>query len=187
MFYHATRRLCPASRTLFLRRSYGSGVAALTILSGESEVLVGAKSTIHAIDGRAADVTGTVDVDAGTRLVGGRIEVPIAALKSGNPLYDVELQRRVDARRYPTIVGEVRTATALGDDGLFRVEGDVLFHGVTRGVEGKVLVRSDGHRVRIEGEHVFDVREFGIKPPRILALRVEPTVKVRLRLVAEPA
>jgi hypothetical protein len=37
------------------------------------------------------------------------------------------------------------------------------------------------------GEHVFDIRDFGIKPPRILMLRVEPEVTVRIRLVAEPA
>jgi len=93
----------------------------------------------------------------------------------------------VDARRFPSIVGKVRTASPLGGDGLFQVAGDVTFHGVTREVEGKVLVRSEGDRLVVEGEHVFDIRDFGVKPPKILAFRVEPTVKVRIRLVAKPA
>lgn len=161
-------------------------MSALTIVPGDSEVVVGAKSTVHAIDGKAAEVAGSVDVDAQSRLVGGRIEVPVAGLRSGNPLYDAELQRRVDARRFPKIVGEVQQVTPLGDDGLFRVVGGVTFHGVTREIEGELLVRPDGDRLTIEGEHVFDVRDFGVKPPRILMLRVEPTVRVRVRLVAEP-
>jgi len=165
-------------------------MATYTIVPGASEVLVAAKSTVHAIDGAAVEVAGSIDVDIGgnaPRLQGGRIEVPIRSLRSGNPLYDAELQRRVDARRFPTIVGEVRTAAPLGDDGRFRIEGEVTFHGVTQAVDGELLVHSDGDRVTLEGERVFDVRDFGIKPPRILMLKVEPTVRVRIRLVAERA
>jgi polyisoprenoid-binding protein YceI len=166
-------------------------MAEYRILPGSSEVHVHAKSSLHAIDGAAVDITGAVETDVvgGTpgRTLRGRVEVPLRGLRSGNPLNDAELKRRVDARRYPTIVGEVRTATALGNDGLFRVEGDVTFHGVTRPVTGDIQVRAEGDRLILEGEHVFDIREFGIKPPRILMLRVEPDVTVRIRLVAEPA
>jgi polyisoprenoid-binding protein YceI len=117
------------------------------------------------------------------RQFSGRIEVPVRSLKSGNAIEDAELQRRIDARRYPIIVGEVRTATTL-DEGRIRVEGDLTFHGVTRSVTGELHVARDGDNLRIEGEHVFDVREFGIKPPRILMLRVEPEVRVTIDLVA---
>jgi polyisoprenoid-binding protein YceI len=146
---------------------------------------------VHAIHGRAAELSGRVEVDVVDGRVGtafaGRLEVPVKQLRSGNPLNDAELQRRVDARRFPTIVGEVRDATSLGDDGRFRVAGDVNFHGVTRAVTGDLQVTVDGDRLTIEGEHVFDIRDFGIKPPRILMLRVEPDVTVRIHLVAEPA
>jgi polyisoprenoid-binding protein YceI len=162
-------------------------VAAYSIVPGASEVLIAAKSTVHAINGTAVEVEGSVDADVAggvPRSLDGRIEVPIDSLRSGNPLYDAELKRRVDARRFPSIVGQVRNAVPLGDDGLFRVEGDLTFHGVTRAIEGKVLVREDGDRLTLEGEHVFDIRDFGVKPPKILMLRVEPTVKVRIRLTA---
>ena len=166
-------------------------MAAYTIVPGASEISIGARSTVHAIKGSAVDVSGAVeaDVDGGrlVRSMTGRLEVPVAGLRSGNPLEDAELQRRMDARHFPRIVGEVRKAVPLGVDGLFRVEGDVTFHGVTRAVEDTVHVRSDGDRLILEGEHVFDIRDFGVKPPRILVLRVDPMVKVRIRLVAEPA
>jgi polyisoprenoid-binding protein YceI len=116
----------------------------------------------------------------------GRLEVPVRSLRSGNALEDAELQRRVDARRFPTIVGEVRDASAVDGAGRFRVEGDLTFHGVTQALAGEVCITFDGDRIRIEGEQVFDVREYGIKPPRILLLRVEPDVRVSIALAAAP-
>jgi hypothetical protein len=43
----------------------------------------------------------------------------------------------------------------------------------------------DDHTIRLEGESTFDVRAFGMEPPRILMLRVEPDVKVRVEILAE--
>ena len=144
---------------------------------------------MHAIHGRADELSGTIEAEVVDGRVDaaltGRLEVPVKQLRSGNPLNDAELQRRVDARRYPTIVGEVRTATPLDDAGRLRIEGDLTFHGVTQPVTGEVRVTADGDRLIVEGEQVFDIRDFGIKPPRILMLRVEPEVTVRIRVVAE--
>lgn len=159
------------------------------VVSDASEVSIHARSSVHPIDGRASAVTGTVDAElvdgGGVVLTGGRLEVPIDALRSGNPLEDAELKRRVDARRFPTIAGEMRSATALGSDGRFRVEGDLTFHGVTKSITGELRVTHEGDQLRVEGEHTFDIRDFGIKPPRILLLRVYPEVRVRIELVAE--
>ena len=144
---------------------------------------------MHPIEGRATELTGTLDVEVAdgvvTGLHSGRLEVPVRSLRSGNPLEDGELQRRVEARRFPVIVGEVRNATAL-DGGRLRVDGDLTFHGVTQSVTGEVRIATEGDRVVLEGEHVFDVRRFDITPPRILMLRVHPEVRVHIRLVAEP-
>ena len=158
-------------------------------MGGSSEVVVEARSSLHPIRGAAVDLSGAIEAEVVDGRVGdtlrGRLEVPVDRLRSGNPLYDSELHRRAEARRYPTIVGEVRGAVA-GDDGVFRVEGDLTFHGVTRRVTDDLRVRADGSRLVIEGQHVFDVREFGLTPPRLLMLKVEPEVTVRISLVAEP-
>ena len=42
----------------------------------------------------------------------------------------------------------------------------------------------DDRTIRLEGESTFDIRDFGLNPPRILMLRVEPTVVVRIELIA---
>ncbi len=46
-----------------------------------------------------------------------------------------------------------------------------------------IVVRDDGS-LRLEGERVFDIREFGMQPPKILMLRVYPEVSVRVSIEA---
>jgi polyisoprenoid-binding protein YceI len=72
-----------------------------------------------------------------------------------------------------------------GTDGRYRVRGAVTFRGVTREHTDELTVHpiEDGG-VRLEGRSSFDVRDFGMDPPRILMLRVEPQVDVRVDIVA---
>ena len=72
----------------------------------------------------------------------------------------------------------------LGDDRL-QVRGALTFRGVTQSVEGELaLSRVDDRTIRLEGASTFDIRDFGMEPPRVLMLRVEPEVDVRVELVA---
>ena len=42
----------------------------------------------------------------------------------------------------------------------------------------------DDQTVALAGQSRFDIREFGIEPPRILMLKVEPEVDVQVDIVA---
>lgn len=160
-------------------------------IAAGSTVGIEARSSLHDIHGEATGLGGELDVrldgdaldlSAPTRL---RLECPVAALRSGNPLNDRELQRRVDADRYPSIVGESREVTPGSGRGRYRVRGDLTFHGVTREVTGEITVTVPGaDRLVVTGEQTFDIRDFGVSPPRILMLRVEPDVRVRIRVEA---
>jgi polyisoprenoid-binding protein YceI len=98
----------------------------------------------------------------------------------------MEMRRRIEAQKYPTIIGELVKATALSQLNRYRLEGDLTFHGTTRRLHADVTPTLDGHGVLIvEGEYVLDVRAFGVTPPRILGLQVYPEVKVRFRVAAE--
>ena len=44
----------------------------------------------------------------------GRVSLPVERMSSGNPLEDRELRRRIDARRYPTIDGELTGMSETG-------------------------------------------------------------------------
>lgn len=155
-----------------------------------STVSIEARSSLHPIHGEASGLEGYFDAElndgarADAVTPSARIELELDALKSGNGLYDREMMRRADARRYPTIVGELKELTPLGD-GRYRVKGDLTFHGVTREVEGDVNVKVADGKLEMEGEQTFDIRDFDMQPPKILMLKVHPDVNVRLHLVAD--
>ena len=47
------------------------------------------------------------------------------------------------------------------------------------------IVAVDDRTVRLEGRSTFDIRDFGMQPPKILLMRVEPQVAVRIDVIAE--
>jgi polyisoprenoid-binding protein YceI len=153
-------------------------------------VWIEARSSMHPIHGEAEGLEGSVEAD----LVDGRIELsegpriqielPVEKLQSGKRLEDAEMMRRIDARRFPTIRGQ--TTEFKENGGRYRVRGDLTFHGVTRQVDGEVTVSAPDERsLVIEGEQTFDIRDFGVDPPKILMLKVHPDVRVRVKVVAQ--
>jgi polyisoprenoid-binding protein YceI len=166
-------------------------VARYRIDAERSQLWTFARSTLHPIDSTVRGLEGHVEIalddDGHVDLrvpPSGRVELDVTRLRSGNPLEDRELQRRIDARRYPTIVGEL-TAMEPSNETTYRVRGDITFRGVTRSYEDLMAVHAlDADTVHLEGESTFDVREHGMEPPRILMLKVEPHVRVRVSIVA---
>jgi hypothetical protein len=163
------------------------------IVPERSKVFISARSSLHPIDTRTDGLQGflEVEVQGGGRVnlmvpAKGRVSLPVERMSSGNPLEDRELQRRIDARRYPTIDGELTGMTETGRDGRYLVQGAVTFKGSTRTYEEEMVVSQDGDgTLELSGESTFDIRDFGMDPPRILMLKVEPEVGVRVEITAE--
>jgi polyisoprenoid-binding protein YceI len=167
-------------------------VPRFNITRGPSHLWMEARSSLHPIRAESAAVSGFIEAEidaAGLDLKvapKARIEIEVASLKTGNALYDRELERRLEIRNYPRIVGEVLEVKQIDSGACYRVRGNLTLHGVTKAVEGEVNLRVvDGATLEFEGERIFDMREFGLNPPRILMLKVYPEVKVRGRVVAE--
>jgi polyisoprenoid-binding protein YceI len=168
-------------------------VAHYRIVPDRSQVLIDAKSSLHPIHTRTDGLEGYLELEV---LGAGRVNLhsspksklslPVDQLKSGNRLEDRELKRRIDARRYPTIDGELSELRETGDEGRYLASGDLTFRGVTNTYEDEVTIAQvDDRTLRVEGEHTFDIRDFGMEPPKILMLRVEPDVNVRVEIIAE--
>ena len=84
-----------------------------------SYVQIDARSNVHPIHTRSDGLVGFVDLEvhAGGRVdltlpPTGELSFPVANLRSGKRLEDRELQKRIDARRFPTIRGVLTTMTA---------------------------------------------------------------------------
>lgn len=153
-----------------------------------SQVWIEGTSSVHPIHATATGLTGWVEVTMRSgRLTAeptfdGEVRVAVDRLRSGNPLVDRETKRRVDARRHPEIVGTVVTASREDDDRV-AVTGDIAFRGEVSRVEGSITVALDGAELVLEGSQRFDVRDWGLQPPKVAMLRVHPDIEVRVHLV----
>ncbi len=80
------------------------------------------------------------------------------------------------------------TLTSISDeksDDSYRISGDVAFRGVSRHHEDLMQIRRvDERTVVLTGSSRFDIRQYGMQPPRVLMLRVEPEVEVRVEIYA---
>lgn len=152
-----------------------------------------ARSSVHPIRVETDGFTGFLELELdGDQLkvdapVSGQVELEVDQLRTGNGLYDRELERRLEARRYPVIRGAVLGVQAVDGGNRHRVLGELHFHGANKRVEGEVTIRaSEGGRViEAEGERTFDIRDYNLEPPKLLMLRVYPEIKVRGHIVAE--
>ncbi len=156
-----------------------------------SKVIVNARSSLHPIHSETLGLTGVLDIVLEDGRVEpraplrGEISLPVNRLRSGNPLQDRELQRRIDARRHPRIEGTLRSVTVVPGSKGYLVAGDVTFRGVTCAHSDVLEFEElDGGTLHITGGSMFDIREFGMEPPKILLLKVDPEVRIDIDVYA---
>jgi len=166
------------------------GMSRFIIDPEASEVWIEGTSSVHPIHASATGLTGWVELSrsrsgiARAPRLAGEVRIAVDRLSSGNSLVDRETRRRVDARRHPEIVGTITGGERSAADRL-AVTGDIAFRGEVRPVSGELTVSDDGDRLVLDGSETFDVREWGLEPPRVALLRVHPEVGVRIHVVAD--
>lgn len=178
------------------------GVTLYTFVPQDSRLFIHASSSIHGISTDADGVEGTLELTVAsdgsidlTKPVKGSLRFEITRLSSGNPIYDIETERRIEAKQYPLVEATLTSLELLGpaeDNGGFtyRVNGELTFHGVTRSLDGEISfqVSTSGEgaatTLHMRGEQVIDVRDWKINPPKLGLIRVHPDVRVRLEACA---
>lgn len=162
------------------------------VLPTKSAVLIKARSNVGPIVFATGDIDGTIaaGLDESGILsdteVTARLEVRLSSLASGNSLYDAELLRRVDARRFPVAIVELLNSSRLGKTDDFELSGNLTVHGVMKPISGKVTAESTGlSRIIVNGEQVIDIRDFALAMPSNLMLKIYPDVWIEMHLEAE--
>jgi PadR family transcriptional regulator PadR len=162
------------------------------VVPERSVILIEARSTVGPIRFGAMGLTGAIEVDmrGGEVCCDGRpvadLVVPVDQLRSGNGLYDAELLRRIDARRFPRVALNLQDCTAIGTGDRYRLAAEVTFHGITRPLRGTVDVKLlSARKLVVTGDHALDVRDFQLPSPTVLMLRIYPDVRVNLHVEAE--
>lgn len=156
-----------------------------------SVVRIAGRSNVHPIHSEARGLEGWVEleIDGDGRVdpaapPAAHLEFPVSRLRSGNPLETRELRRRIRAREFPTITGDLSRLSPGSADGRYLIAGEVTFLGTSRRYEHEMDLVLDDGTLHLTGEADFDIRHFGMDPPRILMLAVEPVVRVAVEIAA---
>jgi hypothetical protein len=165
-----------------------------TVATAESQLTVEAQSTLHSVHSSTSDLDGFLELswnedgalatDPQPKM---HVEFPIDRLRSGNPLQDREMQKFIDATRFPKAGADLREVQALPEAGHYNARGDITLAGRYRTYEGGFTLTRNGDSIALDGELSLDIRDFGLRPPSLLMLKIDPVVKVRLQLVARSA
>jgi polyisoprenoid-binding protein YceI len=164
-------------------------VGSFAVDPGRSRLTITARSRIHPIH-LDAPVAG--DIAAEVAPDGFDIAQPITAsliveldqLRSDDRLVSAELKRRLDTAHHPLATFTVDSVSYDGGDA-YRLTARLALLGITKPFVARCAVTLDGLRMSASGSVSLDVRDFGITPPRMLMVRVEPDIAVDVSLVAE--
>lgn len=175
---------------------------------GGSRITFTSDAPLETINGVSSRVSGSVRFDpANLGSARGRVQVPIASLRSGIDLRDEHLRSDtwLDADSHPNGIFEitsVRGAQRLSPNQEARVTvaGRFTIHGVTRRVTADARVKwipltdemrstpgIDGDVLRVRARFTIRLSEFGVEIPTVVRLKVsnEITVTANLRAIAE--
>jgi polyisoprenoid-binding protein YceI len=166
-------------------------MTAYRIEPDQSEVYVEARSNVHPIEIRTQGLSGTIEAEteSGQLKISpaprATIEIGADELRSGIELYDKEIHRMIEVRKYRTIKCEL-LETKETTSGHYKLKGTIQLHGVTREIDGDVTVRvnDEAGTLEIEGSKTIDMRDFNLDPPKILMLEVQPDVSIRAKIRA---
>jgi polyisoprenoid-binding protein YceI len=162
------------------------------IQPGRSAVLVRARSNVGPISFATSELEGVITTDGVGRpaaaingVAEGRLTIQLASLTSGNDLYDAEIRRRIDTRRFPVASLRLRSMTALADRSHYDLVAELQFHDTVREIRGSATVDvSDDSVLIVRGQQSIDVRDFNLEIPSTLVLKIYPDVSIEMYLEA---
>lgn len=157
----------------------------------ESMLTFEARSTLHAVKGKVSEINGYIEAhwnEDGTLASDPQpkmhVDFPVEGLKSGNNLQDREMWKLVDSRRFPRVAADLRDIKPAASAGRYTASGEVTLAGRSRRYEGEFTLGQAGDRATLDGDLSLDIRDFGLKAPNLVLVKVAPVVKIHLRLVA---
>lgn len=157
-----------------------------------SKLKVSGRSSLHPMHGsaRSACLLGTIEATVSGGAIdcsaptSGTVQFPVEQLSFGNSLYDRELPKRLETRQHPLIVIELKGTKDAGDRKLL-LDLDLRFHGIGQHFSEEVSIGVEGDdTIVVSGRHSFDVRDFGVQPPKMLGMSVKPDFEVEVEVVA---
>jgi len=162
-------------------------VARYSIDRSGTRMLVMARSSIHDTTTTFPAISGTVDADPGDlKAAQASFQVQMAEFDAGDWLKNRKMKSELAPDKFPSASFELREIRDLTprDDGSFEAvaHGTLRYRGreVQAAISGKGTITDQG--IEATGNFDIDLRDFGMKPPRVLMFKMEPVLSLDISL-----
>lgn len=154
-----------------------------------SRVVVTARSSVHDTETVWSSMSGHIEVDPEDLEAGAdaEISVDMAKFDAGDWLKNRKLKKDLDVARHPTALFRLTGLSGIEDQGdktAASATGKLSWRGHEVEIEASGSAKIDSSSIEATARFEFDVREVGVKPPKILMLKVEEIVSVVVELRA---
>lgn len=164
--------------------------AVVTLDPAKSQVEFVLESTFHTVHGSFQLKSGTIHYDTAGEAARGAIVVDASSGNSGNHARDNKMHKEVlESARYPEIVFIPKKVSGAAVQGESRVEvsGILRMHGEEHELTLSIPLAINGNSVSASTSFVVPYREWGMKNPSTLFLRVSDKVSISIRAVGTVA
>lgn len=159
-------------------------------IRGECDIRFLADSTLHDFWGNARCLPLSAGLtkgpDGGTVIPSVEVEIPVDGMDTGNEDRDAQMRKMFQGDRFPRIHGTIRDVNIdavrrqIANEGKAVLDLALRIRDVERKVPATVtaLKEKDG-RVKFDVAFPVSLKDFGLKAPRFLFIRVHDRVEVR--------
>ena len=179
-------------------------LAAAPALAGERYALKASGSrlgfhgvaSLHSFDAKVQEFTGEGEWNGGWNTSRGQLTIPVKKIDTGIGARNNKMFELIDAAKYPTMTFKVMGVEELPnrtEDGRVledlpagvtkcAVKGELTLRGVTNPVRGVGKCSRLANGVAVEGTAPVDMTAYGITPPKVAFITMNPVVDVNYQL-----
>ncbi len=148
------------------------------LASSDSKLSYTLKHPMHLIHGESKDVTCKVRLSQDTSAGVIDCSAPLSSFESGNDNRDSHMLEVVESLRHPLV--RFSGHPVRNEGGLWRVDGNLAFHGVTRPISFLVKPTYTPGQVHLQGGFPISLTDYKVKRPSLLFFPTEDTVRIGL-------
>ena len=160
----------------------------------ESRIWFDADARLHSFRGETQQLTGrfTLQRYSPPRLTDAIVTIAAASLSTGHPERDADMRQDfLEVERFPTIefrVDELLVPQPIASAASWDLvlQGKLTVHGITRDVKVPTTVSVADERIAARGRIHLDMRDYGIRVPRLFLIPMKSEVLVGFEVVAHP-
>jgi polyisoprenoid-binding protein YceI len=159
-----------------------------TIDSQASTLVVTARSSVHNTDTSWRGISGTIDADLESlEEIAAEVAVDMKTADAGDWLKNRKLRKDMDFDKHPEATMTIERLEDLQREG---TEVSATVHGTLKWRNREIAVVMSGSgslgesELRAQGNFDIDVTQLGIKPPKVLMIKVDDVVSCKVSVVA---